>query len=396
MRSDADIAETKPAEHIGPATVNILLIPDSFKGSLSSARLCAIMKAAAADVMPQAEVQAFPAADGGEGTLEAVRAAVGGAYVVQTVTGPCGQPVSARYLSSGDTAYVEMAQAAGMQYRLPGFSAANTTTFGVGQLIRHALDAGHRHIIVTLGGSCTNDAGCGMAAALGTRFIAPNGRPFIPTGASLSAIRAIQLNPFFFARKAVTVSALCDVTNPLFGPDGAARVFGPQKGATPEEVTVLDEGMKHLAGLFAKAKGPRLNVISGAGAAGGTGAGVVAFLNGKLLSGTDTLLDVMHFPDAAAKADLIVTGEGRVDSQTAGGKLISGVASRAGGRPVVVLTGSIAPGTDLKPLYDMGVTAVLPVSNGPQTLAQAMAGAAGDVRRTAESVFRLAAALKRE
>ena len=375
--------------------MNILLIPDSFKGSLSSARLCAILKAAAADVMPEAEVRAFPAADGGEGTLEAVRAAVGGAYVVHTVTGPCGQPVNARYLSAGDTAYVEMAQAAGMQYRLPGFSAANTTTFGVGQLIREALGAGHRRVFVTLGGSCTNDAGCGMAAALGTRFIAPNGRPFIPTGASLHAIRSIQLNPFFFAQKEVTVSALCDVTNPLYGPDGAARVFGPQKGATPEEVEMVDEGMKHLAGLFLKAKGPRLNTIPGAGAAGGCGAGVAAFLNGRLLSGTETLLDVLHFSDAAAQADLIVTGEGRVDAQTAGGKLISGVASRAGGRPVVVLTGGIAPETDLKPLYDMGVTAVLPVLSGPQTLAEAMSGAAADVRRTAESIYRLAAALKR-
>ena len=373
--------------------MNILLIPDSFKGSLSSARLCAVMKKAALDVMPDARVTSIPAADGGEGTLDVIRNALGGAFVVHSVTGPCGQPVSARYLSAGDTAYVEMAEAAGLQHRLPGFSAVNTTTFGVGQLIGEALNAGHRRIVLTLGGSCTTDAGCGMAAALGVRFTAPNGRHFIPTGASLGAIRHIALNPFFL-QSGLRIEALCDVTNPLCGPNGCSRVFGPQKGATPEMIETMEAGMQHLASIFERSKGPKLADMPCAGAAGGCAAGVVAFMNGKLLSGSDALLDLMKFSELAADADLIVTGEGMVDDQTAGGKLVSAVASRANGTPVVVLAGGIAPGTNLEALYEKGVTAVVPVTSRPMSLGEAMAGGAEGVRLAATQLFRLARALK--
>ena len=339
------------------------------------------MKKAALDVMPDAQVTSIPAADGGEGTLDVIRNSIGGSFVVHSVTGPCGQPVSARYLSAGDTAYVELAEAAGLQYRLPGFSAANTTTFGAGQLIGEALNAGHRRIVITLGGSCTTDAGCGMAAALGVRFTAPNGRSFIPTGATLGAIRHIALNPFFF-QSGVRIEALCDVTNPLCGPNGSARVFGPQKGATPEMVETMEAGMAHLATIFERNKGPKLADMSCAGAAGGCGAGVVAFLNGRLLSGL------------AADADLIVTGEGMVDDQTAGGKFVSAVAARANGTPVVVLAGGIAEGTNLEALYEKGVTAVMPVTSRPMTLGEAMSSGAEGVRLTATQLFRLAGALK--
>lgn len=373
--------------------MKILLIPDSFKGSLSSARLCAIMKKAALDVMPDAQVTSIPAADGGEGTLDVIRNSIGGSFVVHSVTGPCGQPVSARYLSAGDTAYVELAEAAGLQHRLPGFSAANTTTFGAGLLIGEALNAGHRRIVITLGGSCTTDAGCGMAAALGVRFTAPNGRSFIPTGATLGAIRHIALNPFFF-QSGVRIEALCDVTNPLCGPNGSARVFGPQKGATPEMVETMEAGMAHLATIFERNKGPKIADMPCAGAAGGCGAGVVAFLNGRLLSGSDALLDLMNFSALAADADLIVTGEGMVDDQTAGGKLVSAVAARANGTPVVVLAGGIAEGTNLEAQYEKGVTAVMLVTSRPMTLGEAMSGGAEGVRLTATQLFRLAGALK--
>lgn len=373
--------------------MKILLIPDSFKGSLSSARLCAIMKKAALDVMPDAQVTSIPAADGGEGTLDVIRNSIGGSFVVHSVTGPCGQPVSARYLSAGDTAYVELAEAAGLQHRLPGFSAANTTTFGAGLLIGEALNAGHRRIVITLGGSCTTDAGCGMAAALGVRFTAPNGRSFIPTGATLGAIRHIALNPFFF-QSGVRIEALCDVTNPLCGPNGSARVFGPQKGATPEMVETMEAGMAHLATIFERNKGPKIADMPCAGAAGGCGAGVVAFLNGRLLSGSDALLDLMNFSALAADADLIVTGEGMVDDQTAGGKLVSAVAARANGTPVVVLAGGIAEGTNLEAQYEKGVTAVMPVTSRPMTLGEAISGGAEGVRLTATQLFRLAGALK--
>ena len=268
--------------------------------------------------------------------------------MVHSVTGPCGQPVSARYLSAGDTAYVELAEAAGLQHRLPGFSAANTTTFGAGQLIGEALNAGHRHI---------------------------------------------ALNPFFF-ESGVRIEALCDVTNPLCGPNGSARVFGPQKGATPEMVETMEAGMAHLATIFERNKGPKLADMPCAGAAGGCGAGVVAFLNGRLLSGSDALLDLMNFSALAADADLIVTGEGMVDDQTAGGKFVSAVAARANGTPVVVLAGGIAEGTNLEALYEKGVTAVMPVTSRPMTLGEAMSSGAEGVRLTATQLFRLAGALK--
>lgn len=388
-----DRSDRSAALSLRICAVKILLIPDSFKGSLSSSRLCAILKKEALAVFPDAEVKAFLMADGGEGTIDAIHAAAGGSFVVLDVVGTCGQPVRARYLSLGETAYVELAEAAGLQHRQPGFDAANTTTFGAGQLMRHAIDAGHRRIVLTLGGSATNDAGCGMAAALGTRFIAPNGRPFIPTGATLQAVRSIQLNPFFFVKNGIRIEALCDVTNPFSGPQGAAYVFGPQKGASPETVKVLDAGLRHIAGIFEKGKGPRLNAMPGAGAAGGCGGGVAAFLNGRLVSGTETLLDVMRFAEHAEDADLIITGEGLVDGQSAGGKVISGVAARAGGKPVIVLTGGIA--ADLAPLYDMGVTAVFPVTPMPQTVSEAMAGAAKNTAQAAQNLFRFAAALRR-
>lgn len=377
---------------IGP-NVNILLIPDSFKGSLSSARLCAILKAVAQEVMPDAQVTALPAADGGEGTLDMLRRAVGGAFVVHTVTGPCGQRVNARYLSAGDTAYIEMAEAAGLQHRLPGFNAANTTTFGVGQLCGEAINAGHRRLVLTMGGSCTADAGCGMAAALGARFIAPNGRPFIPTGDSLTAIRHMSLNPFFW-NSGIQVEALCDVTNPLCGPNGTARQFAPQKGATPKEVEAIEAGMQHLAGIFASGNGPKIADMPCAGAAGGCAAGVHAFLNGKLLSGSAALLDLVKFTNLAAKADVIVTGEGCVENQTVGGKLVSAVAERAQGRPVIVLAGSIAPDTDMKALYEKGVTAVIPLTTRPMTTGEAMSETAAHVRQVAGDIFRLVKALK--
>ncbi|MFR3029300.1 MAG: glycerate kinase, partial [Sutterella wadsworthensis] len=187
---------------------------------------------------------------------------------------------------------------------------------------------------------------------------------------------------------------LCDVTNPLCGPNGSARVFGPQKGATPEMVETMEAGMAHLATIFERNKGPKLADMPCAGAAGGCGAGVVAFLNGRLLSGSDALLDLMNFSALAADADLIVTGEGMVDDQTAGGKLVSAVAARANGTPVVVLAGGIAEGTNLEALYEKGVTAVMPVTSRPMTLGEAMSSGAEGVRLTATQLFRLAGALK--
>ena len=368
--------------------VKILILPDSFKGSLTSSQAAAQIESAARNVFPEAQIESFPIADGGEGTLEMVQKAAGGAFLPIEVMGPCGQRVRSRYLSIGDTAVVELAEAAGLGLRLPGFSPMKTTTIGVGQIIAEALHVGHRRIVIALGGSATTDCGCGMAAALGTQFLDEAGRPFLPTGATLSMVRGIRLNGFFFGKNAPRIEALCDVENPLYGPQGAACVFGPQKGAAPEEVKVLDAGLKNIADLFQK-RAAKLNTLKGAGAAGGTGAGVAAFLNGRLLSGIDALLDLMKFEEAAKSADLIITGEGAVDTQTKGGKVAAGIARRAAGKPVVLFTGANMLGEkDLGALYDLGITAVLPILQKPSTLGEAMADAKTNLHLAALNFFR--------
>lgn len=372
--------------------MKIVAIPDSFKGCLSAGRVSAILKKAAEETLDDVDFVSLPMADGGEGTLDVLHRALGGTFFSHDVTGACGQPVRARYLSVGPTAYVEFAEAAGLSKRLPGFNAANTTSLGVGQIMVRAIEAGHRHIVVALGGSCTNDCGAGMAAALGVSFEAANGQRFIPVGKTLPHIKAIRLNPLFFTKDGVRIEALCDVTNPLYGPEGAAHVFGPQKGATAEDIELMEAGAKTIDMIFQSAKGPKLNTIRGTGAAGGAGAGIIAFLNGALLSGTETMLDLMKFEEVALDADLIVTGEGAVDSQTLTGKLISGVAKRAAGRPVVVLTGSAEGNLDA--LYDAGGTAVFSIARSPKDKDDAMSSAAADLLATAKDVFRLTRAMK--
>ncbi|MDO5532783.1 glycerate kinase [Sutterella sp.] len=374
--------------------MKILLLPDSFKGSLSSARAANILETAAREVFPDAEIEAFPIADGGEGTLEAMKKACGGALVPVEVTGPCGVPVRARYLSIGNSAVIELAEAAGLALRMPGFSPMRTTTFGVGQLIANALEVGHRHIVIGLGGSATTDCGCGLAAALGTQFLDPTGRPFVPTGESLTAIRSIRLNGFFFRQNSPRIEALCDVSNPLYGPQGAAEVFGPQKGASPDEVKRLDEGLRHVADLFKKSK-VNLNAVKGGGAAGGAGAGVAAFLNGRLVSGIDAVLDLMKFEEKAKTADLIVTGEGCVDGQTLSGKVAAGIARRAGGTPVAVLAGSsLVTPDEMEKLRALGITAVFPVLRRPCELSEAMSEAPQNLQAAALNLFHMMRAMR--
>ena len=361
--------------------MKILLLPDSFKGSLSAFEAADILEKAARAVFPQAEIISYPMADGGEGTMAAIQKVAGGTLLPAQINGPCGQRLQTQYLSLGQTAVIELAKAAGFSQRLPGFSTSTMTTFGVGELIDTALRVGHRHIVVALG--------CGMAAALGTQFFDTAGRRFIPTGRGLSAIKNICLNSYFFQPGAPKIEALCDVSNPLFGSQGAACVFGPQKGATPEEVKILDDGLKHLADLFKK-RGARLNTLMGAGAAGGTGAGVAAFLHGRLISGVDAMLNILKFEEIVKDVDLIVTGEGCLDEQTAAGKVAAGIARRAHGKPVVILTGSVkADPKALQKLNELGVTAVFPILREPGTLSDAMRNAAENLRATADNVFRL-------
>ncbi|HWP80508.1 MAG TPA: glycerate kinase [Candidatus Acidoferrum sp.] len=354
--------------------MKVVLVPDSFKGCASSSEVCGYMKSGVLAACPDAEVIAIPVADGGEGTVDAVLAATGGKRVTAAVQSPLGEPVTASYAVVGDTAVIEVAQAAGLA--LARGRVGEASTYGVGQLIADAFHRGAKRVTLGLGGSGTNDGGCGMAAALGARFYNKEGQTFIPTGDTLKDIARIELSP------PLPLEAMCDVDNPLCGPAGAAHVYGPQKGA--KDPAALDEGLRHLASLL-----PADAELPGAGAAGGLGFGVAALLGGTLRSGIDAMLDLARFEESAKGADLILTGEGRMDGQTARGKVPVGVARRAKSFriPVVALCGALAPGYEA--VYGEGVTAVFSACRGPQSLEEAISGAPAGITAVTADIVRL-------
>lgn len=305
-----------------------ILIPDSFKGTLSARDFCAVAREAIGRADPGAQVLSIPLADGGEGTVEAFLAACGGQRIECPCTGPYGGTAPGFYgLLPDGTAVVELAAAAGLPLAGTDLHPADATTYGVGQLLLHAARHGARRLLLGLGGSATNDGGCGAAAALGVEFYDRRGRTFVPTGGTLGDIHRISaenLEPL------PPVTVLCDVDNPLCGPRGAAAVFGPQKGADPDMVQLLDAGLAHLAAVLRRDTGRDVLDMPGGGAAGGFGAGAAALLNARLRPGVEMLLDAADFPRLAADADLIITGEGRLDSQSLGGKAVIGVAGGPG------------------------------------------------------------------
>lgn len=315
----------------GAEVMKIIVAPDSFKGTLGAFTVAEVIKNALLNAMPDAEITEIPIADGGEGTLDCFCASLRGERICAQVTGPNFNPVEAEFLLCGETAVIEMAQAAGLPLANP-VSAKNTTTYGVGELILRAEALGAKRIILAIGGSATNDAGCGMAAAMGTKFFDKNAREFIPVGESLCEIERIE----FGAARDLTV--LCDVKNPLYGTNGAAYVYAPQKGADEREVEMLDNGLRHLAQLLC-GYGHCVADLPGAGAAGGLGAGAVAFCGGRLRRGIDEILDITGFDALAAQADLIITGEGSLDEQSFCGKVIDGIIASAGDTPVVAVVG---------------------------------------------------------
>lgn len=335
-----------------------LLAPDSFKETLSAVEVCDILRDGILRHFPDARVLSCPISDGGEGMAKAYRTACGGSAVTARVTGPLGAPTDAVYTLLPDgTAVIEMASAAGLA--LAWGSAApespmHATTYGVGELLRHAQAHGARCIVLGLGGSATCDGGIGMAAALGYRFLDAAGQPVTPDGAGLARLASIRPPEGSFP---LPVRAACDVDNPLCGPSGSAAVFGPQKGARPEEVAQLDAGLAQLARCIRRDLGIDVLNVPGAGAAGGLGAGVLAFLRGTLEPGIELLLDACHFDQLAAQADLVLTGEGRFDAQSLRGKAPVGVARRASraGVPCLALCGCVAPGVAAEAL---GFTAV--------------------------------------
>lgn len=373
--------------------MRILVVPDSYKGSLSAKEVADCMEQGVLEALPDAHVCKIPIADGGEGTVEAIVGAAGGEYRKATVMGPLGDPVEAVYgiLADGRTAVIEMAAASGLTL-IPKerLNPLMTTSFGTGQLIREALDQGCRRIIIGIGGSATNDGGAGMAQALGVRFLDNTGKelPEGIGGGALGGISAIRTDRLDSRVKDCEFIIASDVTNPLCGPDGASAVFGPQKGATPEMVERLDAGLAHLSRLAEEQLGFRMDGPPGGGAAGGLGAGLMAFLQARMARGIDIVLEAARFEHWVKDADLVITGEGRTDAQTAFGKTPAGVAlmTKKYNKPVVCISGAVT--TEVQPLYELGLDVIVGATQAPMQLDDAIQNAPALIRHAVSSVVR--------
>ena len=369
----------------------IVLAPDSFKGTLSSRQVCEEIATAARRVFPGCQVKAVPVADGGEGSVDAFLTAMGGERKELAVQGPFGEEMTGFYglLEGGRTAIIEMAACAGLPLAEGRLDPERATTYGVGQLMVDAARSGCGKIILGLGGSCTNDGGCGAAAAAGARFFRESGEAFVPTGGTLGEIAGMDLTGLRRAFAGVEIVAMCDIDNPLYGETGAAYIFGPQKGAGPEMVARLDQNLQALEQVAKQALGVDLAQMPGAGAAGGMGYGMAAFFGAKLQPGIETVLDTVNFDRLLEGAGLVFSGEGRLDAQSVRGKVVAGVARRAkaAGVPLVALVGQIGQG--FEPMYDLGLSAVFSINRAAQPLAESAPHAAENLRLTAENVLRL-------
>ena len=372
-----------------------VVVSDSFKGTVSSREICAIAQQVIPRHFPACEVVCIPVADGGEGTVDCFVQAMGAQRVGVTVTNALGEKSAAAYARLGELAIIEMAAAAGLPQvgalRCPG----TATTYGVGELIAHAVDSGCRKIPLGLGGSATNDGGCGCAAALGVGFLDADGQSFVPVGDTLGRIARIDTAEAEALLRSVEITVMCDVTNPLYGPTGAAYVFAPQKGADAEKVKSLDAGLRHFGDVIRSQYGLDVSAMPGAGAAGGMGAGCVALLGGTIQSGIDAVLDVTGFDRQLEGADLVITGEGRIDSQSADGKVVSGVARRtkAKGVPLIAIAGGIADSAGA--VYDIGVSAMFSTDRAALPVDMLGARSPGDYEATLSDIMSLIAIAER-
>lgn len=368
----------------------IIVAPDSFKGSLDAGRVCEIISEIARKYFPDTEIIQMPVSDGGEGLVDALLNAGGGDKIWVTVHDPLGREVESFYgLLKDGRAVIEMASASG----LPRLAASErdvlkTSTFGTGELIKHAIESGVRECILGLGGSATQDGGAGAAAALGIRFLDEEGQ-LITSGGDLHRLAKIdtaQLIPGFRETHFIIAS---DVTNPLYGPSGAAAVFALQKGASQEQLPVLEAGLIRLAELIHAQTGIDLQNIPGSGAAGGLAVPFIAFGNAQVCQGLDVVLDAAQFDSHLKGCDLVITGEGRTDAQSAMGKVLGGVGQRckAKGVPVIALSGALDEGYEQ--LYDWGITACFAAIRKSTTINDAMANAEDNLARAAEDLFRL-------
>jgi glycerate kinase len=371
--------------------MRVVIAPDKFKGSLTALEVAQAMARGVTRVDRRAEIDCVPMADGGEGTVQALVAATGGAIRDVRVTGPLGEPVVASFGLLGDrkTAVIEMASASGLwlvpaEQRDP----LQATTRGTGELLLAAVEAGATRVIMGIGGSATNDAGTGLGQALGFRLLDAEGREIGPGGGELGRLNRIERPSSMSRLSAVEVAVACDVTNPLCGPQGASAVYGPQKGASPEMVARLDANLEHFAQVVHRDLGLDIRDQPGAGAAGGLGAGLVAFARGRLQKGVDLVIEAVKLKERLAGAELCLTGEGALDGQSAFGKTAVGVARLAHslGCPTLAIAGAIGPGAEA--VLEEGITAYFSICPGPIPLAEAMSRGAELVEKTTVQVVR--------
>ncbi|GAK25300.1 glycerate kinase [Serratia liquefaciens] len=367
----------------------VVIAPDSFKESLSALEVAEAIERGFRQIFPQVQYVKLPMADGGEGTVDSMVAATGGEIVTVAVTGPLGQPVQAFYglLGEGETAVIEMAAASGLHLapkaqRDPRM----TTSYGTGELILAALERGVKTIILGIGGSATNDGGAGMMQALGARLLDENRQALPPGGAALAQLAYIDLSGVDPRLQQVNITAACDVDNPLCGANGASAVFGPQKGATPEMVTQLDAALRHYGTLLEQATGREIINAPGAGAAGGMGAALLGMLNARLRPGIEIVIETLQLEEALRDADLVITGEGRLDSQSIHGKTPIGVArvAKRFGLPVIGIAGSLSK--DYQVVHQHGIDAAFSVLDRVVSLEEALAEAADNLEVTARNV----------
>lgn len=368
-----------------------VLIPDSFKGTLSSTQICSIMKDAINVHFPDSKIVEIPVADGGEGSVDCFLTALGGEKVFVEVSGPYFEKMQAFYglIDGGRTAVIEMAAAAGLPLVEDRKNPLKTTTFGVGELMLDAAKKGVKKIILGLGGSCTNDFGCGAASACGITFYDKLGQAFVPVGGNLKDIESIDfttLNPLF---KGIEMVTMCDIDNPPYGIKGAAYVFAPQKGADERAVELLDDGVKHLSKLLEDKYNMSLSTLSGGGAAGAFGAGTVAFFNSTLKMGIEVVLETVGFSEVIDEDSIVLTGEGKLDGQSLRGKVVIGVARAAKEKdvPVVAIVGGAEK--DIEGVYKEGVTAVFTINRLPEDFSVSRYKSEENLRLSFENVLRL-------
>lgn len=370
--------------------MKLLFAPDSFKGSLSSNQAISLLTEAARRHFPGCEIIGVPMADGGEGTAEALLSTLGGTFINCTVTGPLGEPVTAKYgITQNHMAIIEMAEASGLPLVPPKKrNPLLTGTYGTGQLICHVFDQGITDLLLTIGGSATNDGGIGAATALGFRFLDKNDQELAPIGQSLSRIHRIDTSLVHPKLREASITIMCDVENPLTGPNGATYIYGPQKGGNPQILDQLEHGMIHYAAIIQEMTGIDYTSMEGAGAAGGFSIPFLAFANASLSSGIDTVLKAVHFDELLSGVDFVITGEGRVDRQSVFGKVMSGVgkACKKKNIPIAAIVGSMGDGA--ADIYSCGIDSIMPIVSAPMELSYAMENSETLFADAADRIFR--------